>query len=109
MNRQQRRNQLRQSVKPDKVYNIKTGDVQKMKDDATREASEQAFVLMFGLPVMVLRDKWGFGKTRLLRFIEQVMELENDVLDGRLTIEDVHRALETEIGVTIYKEGGDGR
>lgn len=103
MNRQQRRNQRRQLEKGDRLYTLKTENIQRMKTEATAKASEQAFLLMFGLPVMVLRDKWGFGKTRLLRFVEQVMELQRDVLDDRLSIEDVHRALEDELGIQIYQ------
>ena len=63
MNRAERRKAAKAGlpVKKEPVVNIKAADVQKMKQDASKEAADKAFLLMLGLPVMVLHDKFGFG------------------------------------------------
>lgn len=64
MNRTERRRAKKAGipVKKEPVVNIKAADVQKIKQDASKEAADKAFLLMLGLPVMVLHDKFGFGR-----------------------------------------------
>lgn len=101
MNRAERRRL--QNKKPEPVINIKSSDVQLMKQRATSKAANQAFILMLGLPMLVLRDKWGFGKVRSERFIEQVIDLYDSFDKGYLTIDDIHKALYEEAGIKITK------
>lgn len=70
MNRTERRRAKKAGipVKKEPVVNIKAADVQKIKQDASKEAADKAFLLMLGLPVMVLHDKFGFGPVRCERF-----------------------------------------
>ena len=58
MNRAERRRAKKAGipVKKEPVVNIKAADVQKIKLDASKEAADKAFLLMLGLPVMVLHD-----------------------------------------------------
>lgn len=57
MNRAERRRAKKAGipVKKEPVVNIKAADVQKIKQDASKEAADKAFLLMLGLPVMVLK------------------------------------------------------
>ena len=59
MNRAERRRAKKAGipVKKEPVVNIKAADVQKMKQDASKEAADKAFLLMLGLPVMYFRTK----------------------------------------------------
>lgn len=72
MNRAERRRAKKAGlpVKKEPVVNIKAADVQKIKLDASKEAADKAFLLMLGLPVMVLHDKFGFGPVRCERFTD---------------------------------------
>lgn len=42
-----------------RVYNLTEDDIARIKQDATNEALNKAFVLMLGIPAKVLRDKSG--------------------------------------------------
>lgn len=72
MNRAERR---RQGKEKDKVYYLKQSEINAIKEEAVKEAVGKAFALMYYIPTMVLRDKWGFGKERLGRFADQVTDM----------------------------------
>lgn len=103
MNRAERRRLQKQgvSVKPEPVINMKVSDVQRITKETTNKAVDQVFLLMLGLPALVLRDKWGFGKVRSERFIEQVLDLYNSFEQGYLTLEDIKECLWDEAGIKI--------
>lgn len=105
MNRAERRRLQKQGikVKPEPVINIKSSDVQKMKKEATQDAIDSAFLLMLGIPILVLRDKWGFGKIRLERFTDEILELYDSFNQGYLTLDDIHDVLFEEVGIKITK------
>ena len=62
MNRAERRRQAKMQSKGEKTINIKAYDIESIKQSATRQAANKAFVMMLSIPLMVLRDKYGFGK-----------------------------------------------
>ena len=73
MNRAERRRAKKAGipVKKEPVVNIKAADVQKIKQDASKEAADKAFLLMLGLPVMVLMTnsalaRFGVNGSRML-------------------------------------------
>lgn len=106
MNRAERRKAEKAGlpVKKEPVVNIKASDVQKMKLDASKEAAEKAFLLMLGLPVMALHDKFGFGPVRCERFTDAVLDLYDSFDKGYITLEDIHRTLKEESGITIERK-----
>lgn len=87
------------------MVNIKAADVQKIKQDASKEAADKAFLLMLGLPVMVLHDKFGFGPVRCERFTDAVLELYDSFEKGYVSLEDIHLTLKEETGITIVSDG----
>ena len=95
MNRVERRRAKKAGipVKKEPVVNIKAADVQKIKQDASKEAADKAFLLMLGLPVMVLHDKFGFGPVRCERFTDAVLELYDSFEKGYVSLEDIHLTL----------------
>ena len=107
MNRAERRRAKKAGipVKKEPVVNIKAADVQKIKQDASKEAADKAFLLMLGLPVMVLHDKFGFGPVRCERFTDAVLELYDSFEKGYVSLEDIHLTLKEETGITIVSDG----
>lgn len=105
MNRSERRRLQKQGVQVPKepVINMKVSDVQRITKETTNKAVDQVFLLMLGLPALVLRDKWGFGKVRSERFIEQVLDLYDSFEKGYLTLEDIEQCLWDEAGIKISK------
>lgn len=106
MNRAERRKAAKAGlpVKKEPVVNIKAADVQKMKQDASKEAADKAFLLMLELPVMVLHDKFGFGPVRCERFTDAVLDLYDSFEKGYVTLDDIHGALKEECGITIERK-----
>ena len=57
MNRAERRRQgIKESVK---TYTLNDEQIKQIKADAVKEAIDTAFILMLGLPVMILHDKYS--------------------------------------------------
>lgn len=75
-----------------------------VKKQASSEAIDTAFIAMLALPMLVMRDKYGLGKVRLERFMDQVIDLYESFNAGYLTLEDMHKALEDEVGIKIHKD-----
>ena len=108
MNRSERRKNGIKGKEP--VINIKVSDIEKMKADAVREASNLAFKLMLSIPVMVLHDNYGKlnklnvdGKTREERFAEMILELYDSFDKGYITMDDLMTCLGEETGMTFEK------
>lgn len=81
------------------TYNLTWPQIEKIKKDARDEAIHEAMERALVMPLLVLRDHWGFGPARMERFIEQVSELMADIEAGRLDLDDITGTLEDEIGI----------
>ncbi len=108
MNRAEKRRLAKEQAKKDKVINIKVSEIEKIKKDAVKQATDEVFLLMLGLPAMVLHDKYSQimkrevdGKGRVERFIDLVLELYQDFSEGYFTLEEVKEVLEEECGMEI--------
>lgn len=78
--------------------------IQQAKRTAANQATDQVAKLMLALPVYVLHDKWGFGKTRCERFADDLLKLYDAYQQDYVTIEDLLQVLEDEAGMKISKE-----
>ena len=75
--------------------------VQKEIYQIKKECEKNAARYYHRLWVLVLRDEFGFGKDRLKRALEKVMELGTDISDGRLNFEDIANVIKDETGWDI--------
>lgn len=75
--------------------------VVKAKNEATTDAFNVAFVAMLAMPLIVLRDKFGFGKVRLERFVDELCDVQDSFNQGYVTLEDLHKTLYEETGTVI--------
>lgn len=101
MNRQQRRALKRAEQKKEKTYLLKNDTLTTIKEESTKKAVNTAFTLMLGIPLMVLRDKYGFGKKRLEDFINFAIDLYDSFDKEYVTLEDLHQTIYEETGVKI--------
>jgi len=101
MNRAERRRNCRTEAKADKTINIKTADVEKMKSEAAEQAVDTVFVLLLALPLIVLRDKHGFGKKRLEAFEEDLLTQYRCFSEGRISLEELRGIIRSETGMTV--------
>lgn len=101
MNRSDKRRKDRLLVKQNKTYTLTQAQIDKIKEDATMAATRRAFSIMLAMPMMVLRDKFGFGKKRLSLFTDKVFDIYGAYEDDRLSLADMHRTIEEETGVVL--------
>lgn len=103
MNRQQRRKNNIKTKEP--TYNLTFSQIENIKKNATDEAIKKlvpyATAKNFYLSIMILRDKYGFGKKRLGDFVEFMAELYDSLDKGYLSLEDMENTIFEETGVRI--------
>lgn len=75
-------------------------------DRLKREATDNAAEIVNLIPLLILRDKFGFGKVRLCRYLEFFNETLEAYNEGRFDLKDIEQVLldEVEIG---FKKGDD--
>lgn len=73
---------------------LKQSDVRRIKEEVTRSATENAFVLFF----TIMHDKHGYGRKRLTRLFKEVEYLASMVNETphTVTIEQLKKALRDE-------------
>lgn len=101
MNRAERRKAGVKSRVP--TYNMNTQQIRTLKEDVAQKATERAFILMLGIPSMVLRDQFGFGRKRLEKFTDEVFELYDSYDKDYITLDDLIKTIYEETGVKIEK------
>ena len=57
------------------------------------------------IPLIILRDKFGFGKIRLERYLKHYQEAVDSLNKGYLDLKDVERVMLEEVKIGFYKEG----
>ena len=95
MNRAERR-RLGKTEKP-KTYVLTYAEIQQMKKDAVAEA----FKMLLCIPVIVLHDKFRFGRIRLDRFLHYALSWATDVQNNVVTLKEVMDLCEEETGLKI--------
>lgn len=99
MNRKERRKQGVKQKTP--TYNLSKDQIEAVKQKAVMEASKQAFILMLGIPLIVMRDEFGFGKKRLERFIDRAIDQYDSFDKGYITLDDLINTIFEETGVEV--------
>lgn len=95
MSRQKTMKKLR-----NKKLEVTPKEFKKMQERATLEASSIGIIL----PLLIMRDKYGFGKVRLNQYITHMEEALDDLTAGRFTLHDVSEMLKEEVGIVLFPE-----
>lgn len=98
MNRATRR-RLGITEKP-KTRVLTEDQIRQMKNEAVNDA----FKMLLSIPVLVLHDKFGYGHTRLDRFIHYAMSWVKDIQNGVVSIQEVVALCEEETGLKIKEK-----
>ena len=107
MNRAERRRLEKQgkTVWKEPVLSMRASDLERIKSEAREEAVDTAMVLLLGIPIKVLRDKYGWGmKKRLPEFAEAFLEVYSDFSEGDMTLEEFRELIYEECGIKFQKE-----
>ena len=70
-------------------------EIEKMKQQATNNAAE----IVNLIPLLILLDKFGFGKVRLSRYLEHYNEAIEDFNNGRFDLPDIERVMLDEVKI----------
>ena len=74
-------------------------DLIRAKDDAITESIN----IMAVIPLMILRDKYGFGTKRLVRWMRYFTETIDALFKKYVTVEDMARIIHEETGIDVSK------
>lgn len=77
--------------------------IKKGYEKGRKDSIERASQLSMAVPVMVLRDEFGFGKKRLDKFIDAYMKLYDAIDEGYLNLDDIIKTVNEETSVEIVK------
>lgn len=78
-------------------------DLKALIDDAIKYGVRYAVDGMSGTMALVLRDKIGLSKPKTIRAMEEVNTYFNSIQEGYLSVEDVKRTVEEELGITFVE------
>lgn len=104
MSRAERRRLERDSSKSQKTYTLTQAQIDQMKKEVSMEATKKAFLMMMGFPLLTLRDKFGFGKARLNRFMSHMLDLYEAYEMDYVDLADLDRTILEETGVTLLEK-----
>lgn len=98
----------RKSEKTQKFYTVSDEKITEIKENAKKEAMEDAFILTLGLSVMTISDHIhdlykvkGYEKCREERFTDYILKLWEEYQAGIFSLQDVLDCLKDECGLVI--------
>ena len=104
MSREERRQSERETAKKQKTYTLTQAQLDEKLKAVEMQATKKAFVMMMGFPLLTLRDKFGFGKERLNRFMDKMLDLYEAYEMDYVDLDDLDRTIMEETGVTLIKK-----
>jgi len=104
LSRAERRRLERDNDKTQKTYTLTQAQLDEKLKAVEMQATKKAFVMMMGFPLLTLRDKFGFGKERLNRFMDKMMDLYEAYEMDYVDLADLDRTIMEETGVTLLKK-----
>lgn len=108
MNRAERRRSARQQTAKTKTYVLTEEQIEEMKRDAVHTATRRAFLMFMSIPVMILHDKFGFGKQRLGKFMDYALIWYESVQNDETHLLELVKIAKDECGIdTINWEGNN--
>ena len=107
MNRAERRRLAKSAQKEkEKTYVLTQAQIDEMKMEAVNEATRKAFLMFLSIPVMVLHDKFGFGKQRLGKLMHYCLVWYESVQNNETKIMELVKIAENECGISVLTHGG---
>jgi hypothetical protein len=96
------RAERRKAGKTDKVktYVLTQDQIDQMKADAMAEG----FRMCLSIPLMVLHDKFGFGRIRGTRFMDYAMVWYEAVMSGKTSLTEIMKIAEDLTGVKFIMD-----
>ena len=106
-NREQRRKQAKSGKSPAQYHKeqmelVKAeGRLWEMLKESYDKGQEAGFYRCMAITIYELRNLFDFGQKRAVRLIEKQIELADSIDKGLLTVEDIMKTIEEEMGIVI--------
>lgn len=91
---------MKRKIGPKQRISLTGREIEKMRRDAIHTTMQ----IMRVMPMLALRDEFGFGKVRMERYIEKLDSIVEAYNEDRISIRDVAKVLEDEIGVEVWDD-----
>jgi hypothetical protein len=108
MSRIEARRLAKESAKADKTFNMTAKSLENTIKAAREDERNKTIIFVVkcysAAVALVMRDKWGFGKERLPRLINQINDMFDSFLQGYLSIDDARNTISEEIGIDILRK-----
>ncbi len=101
MTRAELRRLQKEAKKSQKVFTLTQADIDKIKDDATREAVFHALSILFPISVYVMRKEFGWGTKRLTRFSEALTDYYFEYDKSDISPQEYRKMVLEETGVSF--------
>lgn len=88
-------------LNPNRKVSYSMKEIRKMKADAYAEGQQNSQRIVNLFPLLALRDEFGFGRKRMMRFIKKYHEIIQDYNNGYLTFEDIATVMREEVGIDL--------
>ena len=75
-----------------------------IREKAVDEATRTAFRMFMSIPLMVLHDKFGFGKIRGTRFMDYALIWYESVMKGETDLKEIMKIAEDLTGVQFIMD-----
>ena len=83
-----------------KLVTVTNKELIQMKEEAIGKAAERINLM----PLLILRDKFGFGKVRLERYLRYYDEMVEAFNEGRIMLDDIEAVMLEEVKIGFKKE-----
>lgn len=104
MNRAERR-RLEKQGKKNPTLTIKTSELEAMKQKERQKALNAVLPLLLGLPVKILKEKYGWGtQKRLPDFADALLEAYEEFSKNEQSIEDLMKQVEQDCGIRFTED-----
>ena len=104
MNRAERRRLQKKQNKKEPVYNISQQNLNKIKQNVTENAVDTAMVLLFSLPIKVLKKHYGWGnKKKLPEFGEFLTDAYQEFVESGRSLEEEADFIYEQTGIRFLR------
>lgn len=79
-------------------------DIKKIKEEATNEAFDKLFGCLFTLPLVALKEEYGFGKKRLQVINDKITDMLKEIEKDELDLNGLVKQMEEKYGIAFKYE-----
>lgn len=92
---------MKRRINPNTKVTYTMKEIRKMKNDAREEGLKNALRITSLIPMLALRDEYGFGQERMMRYLNKYQNVLDAYYRDYLTLEDIAEVMRDEIKIDM--------